>query len=158
MKRGWNKNGKNEIGHAKGGREPFDLSAILKGENGYGGSCNTYVFGGEIINCQEFLSEWTDDTGEKRGPFPRSILEVKVKKEYNGNCPVEGDTIKVLYPYSLSVVMDDNHIQIKENSDYIFINCWVIDDKYTDLINTCNAEALNDPAIKNADVIIGGVE
>ncbi|MCL2018960.1 MAG: hypothetical protein FWG70_04295 [Oscillospiraceae bacterium] len=133
----------------------FDLRSLIKGENsGDGYIFNTFVFSGTIINLKEFQISWTDDEGEEWGPFSRSIIEVRVDKEYNGKTPVEGDVIRVLYPFSLSWDFD-NSVRIKENGKYVFANCWVLDETYSHYNEKYNPVAVNDGSADYADVIMG---
>lgn len=131
-------------------RSAFDLKGIITGKD-Y--NFNTYVFRGKIISRKEYEFSWTDDEGQEWGPFSRSILEVHVNKEYHGKSPVKGKNIRVLYPYSLSAVFNDS-VNIEENSEYVFANAWVLDEKYTDYV----AEYAPDDRFeseKYADVIMG---
>lgn len=90
----------------------FDLKKIITEAD--------YVFSGTVVDRKEYEVEWTDDNGEKWGPFPSSVIEVKVNKEYYGKSPVDGDIIRVYYPYSLSTVFEGSFI-IKDNGEYVFI-------------------------------------
>ena len=80
-----------------------------------------YIFCGTVVSRKEYEVEWIDDNGEQWGPFPSSVIEVKINKEYYGKSPVEGDIIRVYYPYSLSTVFDGSFI-IKDNGEYVFIS------------------------------------
>lgn len=79
-----------------------------------------YIFCGTVVSRKEYEVEWIDDNGEQWGPFPSSVIEVKINKEYYGKSPVEGDIIRVYYPYSLSTVFDGSFI-IKDNGEYVFV-------------------------------------
>ena len=76
----------------------FDLRKIMQSAD--------YIFCGTVINRREFEVEWEDENGERRGPFPSSVLEVKINKEYCGKSPIYGDKILVYYPQSLSTVYE----------------------------------------------------
>lgn len=103
---------KNEVYIANGSISPFDLEKIITESD--------YVFSGTVINREEYEVDWTDENGEYWGPFPSSLIEVKVNKEYYGKSPVEGDVIKVYYPYSFSMAFNNSFL-IEDNSEYVFI-------------------------------------
>jgi len=143
-----------EMTRASSMRLPLDLKEIITGEKSDKSyKFNTYVFSGKIISRKEFEFSWTDDQGEEWGPFPRAVLEVEITKEYHGGSPVKGNIIRVLYPYSLSDLFDDS-VRIKDNSEYVFANCWVLDDKYTDYVKKYAPEDKFESE-KYADVITG---
>lgn len=79
-----------------------------------------YVFEGTVVSRKEYEVDWVDDNGEQWGPFPSSVIEVKINKEYYGKSPVEDDIIRVYYPYSLSTVFDGSVI-IEDEGEYVFI-------------------------------------
>ena len=79
-----------------------------------------YVFSGTVVDRKEYKVQWNDENGEIWGPYPSSIIEVKVNEEYYGKSPTAGDTIKVYYPDSLSAMID-GAFQIKDSGEYIFI-------------------------------------
>lgn len=97
---------------AKASMKDYDLKKIV-GEA-------DYVFSGTIIDRHEYEVEWTDEKGEKRGPFSKSVVEVKISKEYHGESPVSGDSIRVYYPYSLSVDFEGT-FSMEEDKEYIFV-------------------------------------
>ena len=136
-------------------RSIFDLRAIITGNGPNNYHFNTYVFSGTVIGLKEFSVSWTDDNGEEWGPFQRSVIEVAVNREYYGKSPVEGNVIKILYPYSLSSFLNDS-VYIKENGEYVFTNCWVLDEVYTNYDVRYNPSAVNADISSYADVIIGG--
>lgn len=104
---------KNGISFSKcSGIEQFDLKNNIKNSD--------YIFSGEVVSTKEYEVEWTDNHGEKWGPFPSSIIEVKIKDEYYGVSPIKGNTIKVYYPYSLSTVFDGSFV-IRDRMEYIFV-------------------------------------
>lgn len=94
------------------GIEQFDLKNNIKNSD--------YIFSGEVVSTKEYEVEWTDNHGEKWGPFPSSIIEVKIKDEYYGASSIKGNTIKVYYPYSLSTVFDGSFV-IRDRMEYIFV-------------------------------------
>lgn len=102
------------------GIKEFDLKKIVTEAD--------YVFRGIIIDRKEYKVEWIDDKGEKWGPFPSSVLEVKVTYEYNGESPVDGNIIKVYYPYSLSTVFEGSFL-IKDDEEYVFLT-QIFDDEF----------------------------
>lgn len=79
-----------------------------------------YVFKGFITNCEEFEVQWQDETGQQWGPYPSSIITVKINEEYAGESPVSGESIKVYYPYSVSMEFS-NAFKLLENHEYIFV-------------------------------------
>lgn len=79
-----------------------------------------YVFEGTVVSRKEYEVDWVDDNGEQWGPFPSSVIEVKINKEYYGKSPVEDDIIRVYYPYSLSTVFNGSVI-IEDEGEYVFI-------------------------------------
>ena len=89
-----------------------------------------YVFSGTVVDRKEYEVQWTDENGEKWGPYPSSVIEVKVDKEYYGNTITEGDTIKVYFPNSLSALID-GAFQIKDDSEFIFITR-ALDEEFVD--------------------------
>ena len=66
---------------------------------------------------------------------------------------MKGKVIRVLYPYSLSDLYA-NSVSIKENSEYVFANCWVLDEKYTEYGKKHVTDDMSEPE-KHADVVIG---
>jgi len=140
---------------ASGVRMPFNLRSIITGDTGDGYVLNTYVFSGTVIDRKEYEVSWTDENGEQWGPFPRSIIEVRVTKEYHGESPVKGDIIRVLYTQSLSETFSDS-IRIMDNSEYVFVNCWRLDDKYFAYDAQINPNHGKDVSLSKADVIMGG--
>lgn len=133
----------------------FNLRSIIAGTTKEGITLNTFVFRGTIVGAKEYEVSWTDENGDKRGPFKRSILEAKVSEIYHGKSPVSGDTVRILYPYSLSWDFEDA-VRIREGGEYIFVRNWVIDDKYMDLISKYHPESLNYESAKHADIYLGG--
>ena len=96
----------------QGSKEEFDLKEIITSAD--------YVFRGTVVDFKEYEVRWTDEKGRNWGPFSNAVLEVRVDTEYYGNSPGKGYTVKVYYPYSLSMVMDGS-VLIKEGGEYIFI-------------------------------------
>lgn len=94
-------------------KNDFDLKDIVTNAD--------YVFSGTVVNKQEFEVSWNDDSGENWGPFPSSIIEVKINETYCGESPVDTDTIKVYYPNSLSV-KPESSFDIVSNNEYIFVS------------------------------------
>ncbi len=90
----------------------FDFNSLI-GES-------DYIFRGTIVNRKEYKVSWTDDIGETWGPYPSSVVEVRINKEYYGESPVQGNTIKV---YSSESISDDTKgaIRLNNNNEYIFI-------------------------------------
>jgi hypothetical protein len=91
----------------------FDLKEIITNAD--------YVFSGTIVDMHEYEVAWTDDNGEHWGPFPSSVLEVKVNHEYYGESPVNNTTLNVYYHSSLSEIYHGAFI-LKENGEYLFLS------------------------------------
>lgn len=133
-------------------RAPFDLNAVMTGKNGDGFTFNTCTFRGKITDMREFDLSWTDEKGEEWGSFSRSILEVEVI----GKSPVQKDTVRVLYAHSLSSLEKDS-VAIEKGGEYVFVNCWLIDDRYNEYNREHNEiQYKYDVSSKYADVIMGG--
>jgi len=98
--------------HVKGTTKKFDLKETINEAD--------YVFSGTIVDREEYEVEWTDENNEHWGPFPSSIIKVKVNKEYHGKSPVNSDIIKVYYPYSLSMIFEGSFL-IKDDCEYVFV-------------------------------------
>ena len=138
----------------QGVRTEFDLNKILTGDN-Y--TFNTYVFSGTVQDIKYYEVSWTDENGEKWGPFTRTILSVKVDKEYTGGASSENGIVRVLTTELLSAEQN-NAVRINIGDKYIFVNCWSLDDKYFDYIASNDSISYeNDISLKQADVIMGGV-
>lgn len=110
-----------------------------------------YVFSGKVIDYKEYEIGWTDEKGEDWGPFTSTVIDVEVEDEYQGKKPVDGNVIRVYYPYSIKTIFPGSFV-IKKNERYVFIT------KYLDkeFINTRNLEAPEDhfEQEKHADVYI----
>jgi hypothetical protein len=121
----------------------FDLHEIIADAD--------YIFSGKVVDRREYEVEWIDDYGELWGPFSSSVIEVKINEGYYGQSPVEGDCIKIYYPYSLSAVFDGSFI-IQDGSDYVFITN-ALDEEF---VQRRNSEAPDDrfEQEKYADVYI----
>ena len=136
--------------------EPFDLRSIIMGYDVYDDyTFNTYVFKGTVVGVKEFENSWIDGVGNKWGPYTRSVIEVKVNKEYHGKSPIEGDIIRVMYNDSLSLI-EEGSVHVKEGGEYIFANNWVLDETFTIYNEKYNPITLNSGTTKYADIIIGG--
>lgn len=90
-------------------------------------SDSDYIFSGTVINRKEYGVSWLDKTGEQWGPYPSSVIEVKINKNYYGNPPTEGETIKVYSPDSLSANIHGS-LPLKEGYEYIFITQYLDDE------------------------------
>lgn len=97
---------------AQGSMQEYDLKEIVNEAD--------YVFSGNIVDRKEYEVEWTDENGELRGPFSKSVIEVKINNEYYGESPVSGDSIRVYYPYSLSMDFEGS-FPMEEGKEYIFV-------------------------------------
>lgn len=89
-----------------------------------------YVFSGKVVSRKEYEVSWTDKDGKLWGPYKNSIIEVEVSHNYYGQSPVNGNIIKVLYPYSLSAVYE-NSVLIKEQGEYVFVT-QALDEKFVE--------------------------
>lgn len=78
------------------------------------------IFSGEIINEKEYEVKWTDENNEQWGPFPSSVLKVKINKLYFGTGFEEEQVVRVYYPYSLSTKFEGT-FSLKEKKEYIFM-------------------------------------
>ena len=79
-----------------------------------------YIFSGTVTSRKEYEIFWTDKDGKQWGPYEGAIIEVKVNHDYYGQSPVEGNTIKIYYPDSLSAEFEDV-VWIKDQGEYVFI-------------------------------------
>ena len=144
-------NNSNIISH--GMRTEFDLKKILTGDN-Y--TYNTYVFSGTVQDIKLYEVSWTDENGEEWGPFTRTILSVKINKEYTGSASSENGIVRVLTTEVLSAEREDT-VKINIGDTYIFVNCWSLDDKYFGYISENDPISYkNDISLQQADVIMGG--
>lgn len=139
--------------NAYASRETFDLEAIITGNNH---TFNTIIFQGKITNLEEYEISWIDENNEQWGPYSRSIITVELSDIYHGKNPAKSNTIKVLYPNSLSLNFDKS-VKIELNKEYVFSNCWILDNQYRNYIKNNNLNYYNnDISINHADVIMGG--
>lgn len=92
-----------------------------------------YVFSGTVMDRHEYEVEWTDENGEPWGPFRKSVIEVKVDKEYFGTSPSESDVVKIYYPYSLSMTFENSFL-IQDDGKYVFITR-ALDEKFVQFRN-----------------------
>ena len=126
-----------------GAVEPFDLSKVT--------GVADYVFSGTVVGMNEYEVEWIDESGEQWGPFTKTVLEVKIVKEYYGEAPVQGETILVYYPFSLSMPLRD-FFSIDDGCEYVFIS-QKFDDEFIESREKNSPEDRFE-AEKNADVFI----
>lgn len=134
-------------------RAPFDLQDTITGSNG---AVNTYVFQGHVEDIKEYEVQWSGEDGMEFGPRTVSILEVQIIKDYYGERPVDSDRIRVYYPSSVACTESDS-VKIDKDRDYIFANCWVIDEKY---FSSGDKQAISpywsdNPAFEMVDVLSG---
>ena len=134
-------------------RAPFQLKEILTGINGKVNNC---IFLGQIHTIKTYEVSWKDDNGEQWGPYIKSLLEVEIVKDYTGECPSHKKNIVIAYPYAISA-LETNTVLLYENKDYLFTNCWRIDDSYIKYANERDPSGswANDPFLKEADMISG---
>ena len=115
---------------------PFNLKNQMS-EDGLGAK---YFFSGTVISVTNFEDSWIDDNGEPWGPFSRTLVEVKITKEYYGNTLVENDTIKILFTHrilSAPLIVDPlvptiryaEPFYMKVGSEYVFLSR-LIDEKF----------------------------
>lgn len=93
-----------------------------------------YVFSGTVLSRHTYAVEWTDENGEPWGPFQKSVIEVKVDKEYFGTSPSGTDRVKIYYPFSLSMTAD-NFFRIQDGGEYVFITK-ALDEEFVRYRNT----------------------
>ena len=130
----------------KGSMADFDLKKKI--------SENDYVFSGTIVSIKEFENSWTGDNGELWGPFSRTIIEVKLNKEYYGKILIKDNVIKVCYPHSL--LLDFGYsVPLKKGGEYIFLSKMFSKDYIEERRN--NIPESKSEIEKHADVIIGGI-
>ena len=133
-------------------RTPFDLNAIITGHDG---NVDTVVFRGIVKDLHEYSVTWEDDNGEENGGINESIIEVQIEEFYKGILDTNKPVIKILYPYSLSGI-ESNSVNICKDSEYIFVNCWIINEKYHDYAMRVSGSVAKDPLLAKTDCILGG--
>ena len=111
-----------------------------------------YIFSGTVTSRKEYEIFWTDKDGKQRGPYEGAIIEVKVNHDYYGQSPVEGNTIKIYYPDSLSAEFEDV-VWIKDQGEYVFIT-QALDEEFVQRRNKESSDDGSRPE-KYADVYIG---
>lgn len=111
-----------------------------------------YVFSGKVLSRKEYEVSWTSEKGNLWGPYKSSIIEVEVTQEYYGQSPVEGNTIKIYYPDSLSVEFEDV-VWMKDQGEYVFIT-QALDEEFVQRRNKESSDDGSRPE-KYADVYIG---
>lgn len=134
-------------------REPFRLIDIITGKEGKVNNC---ILQGKIIDIETYEVSWIDNSGEKWGPDDVSIISVELSRDLLENKNCEKQTIKILYPFTLSNKEQDT-VVLKKGQEYVFANCWYLDDAYfnyaRELDPSCAWE--NDPSLKAGDAISG---
>lgn len=113
-----------------------------------------YIFSGTVIDRKEFEVRWVDENGENWGPYLKSVIEVEVTKEYYGKSPVNGNTIKIYYPHSLSATIR-NSFPIAKNNEYIFITRALDEDYVKEKIEKSPDDKFEQE--KHADVYISNL-
>ena len=103
---------------------PFDWTRVLASD---------YVFSGTVISRKEYEVEWIDGEGNKWGPYKRSVIEVKINREYYGESPTGGDVIRIYSALPISTVLNNASL-IRDNSEYVFVTK-IMDDKFIDSKN-----------------------
>lgn len=111
-----------------------------------------YIFSGTVTSRKEYEIFWTDKDGKQWGPYEGAIIEVKVNHDYYGQSPVEGNTIKIYYPDSLSVEFEDV-VWMKDQGEYVFIT-QALDEEFVQRRNKESSDDGSRPE-KYADVYIG---
>ncbi len=111
-----------------------------------------YIFSGTVTSRKEYEIFWTDKDGKQRGPYEGAIIEVKVNHDYYGQSPVEGNTIKIYYPDSLSAEFEDV-VWIKDQGEYVFIT-QALDEEFVQRRDKESSDNGSRPE-KYADVYIG---
>lgn len=135
-------------------RAPFDLNSILTGDNH---KFNIFFFKGKVVDIKAYEVSWTDENNEVWGPFRRNIISVQLDEIYTGNVPVKNKIIRVLSTENLNRA-NSGSVKINIGEEYVFLNCWVLDDKYFEQI-TRNSESnqIYDSSLMMSDVVVGGV-
>lgn len=93
-----------------------------------------YVFSGTVIDRHEYEVEWIDEDGELWGPFQKSVIEVKVNKEYFGTSPSGTNVLRIYYPYSLSMTFENSFL-MQDDGEYVFITR-ALDEEFVQYRNT----------------------
>ena len=134
-------------------RAPFYLQEILTGKNGKVNNC---IFLGRIHTIKTYEVSWKDDNGEQWGPHIKSLLEVEIIKDYTGKVLPDKRIVLIAYPYAISS-LEDNTVLLHEDRNYIFTNCWRIDNRYYEYAyeNDPSGSWANDPFLQEADMISG---
>lgn len=135
-------------------RDQFDLNSILTGDN-Y--KYNTFFFKGKIVDIKSYEVEWTDENNETWGPFLRNIIFVQPDEIYTGIFQSNKEIVRILTTESLNRT-DNNSVKINIGDDYVFLNCWILDNKYfTQISQLSKNKHIYDTSLEMADVIIGGI-
>ena len=135
-------------------RAEFDLDSIISGDTGDGYTMNTCAFRGTIQKIEEIDASWIDNNGENWGPYTNTIITVKPNEIYKGELPK--NTVKVLYSSTLNTT--DDSVKIKKGGEYVFLNCWIMDETYENYAKRNDPDIYKHNLILNkADVIMGGV-
>lgn len=122
---------------------PFDQDKIVDETD--------LVFSGTVLGWKEYKVEWTDEQGEKWGPYPSSVIEVRINEVYVGSC--DNDTIKVYYGMYPSQQSNGN-FPVTEGAELIFM-ANAFDDDYFDALSRNPNDRFEQ--YKYADVYIGGL-
>ncbi len=111
-----------------------------------------YVFSGTVIDRKQYEVAWTDQNGDTEKQYKCAVIEVKVNKEYYGESPAEGDTLKIYVNEILDMPSDDSFMMI-EGYEYIFLSkC--LDEEYA-AENSVNNPYDKSEKEKYADVRLG---
>lgn len=97
-----------------------------------------YVFKGTVTKCEEFEVQWQDEKGEPWGPYPSSVVTVDISEEYYGESPVSGNSIKVYYPFAVSMKFLDG-FTISEGYEYVFVTN-ALDEEFVENRNKNNPD------------------
>lgn len=137
-------------------REAYDLKSMISGESKTGLTYHSCIFQGIVEDFREYEVSWKDETyGDIRGPFSRTIIDVKLTKDSEDVAKKAGEIVKVLVTNSLSFE-EENSIRMEKGQEYIFINCWLLDELYRQNSIECGSDSVgNDKSLDLADVIVG---
>ena len=111
---------------------PFELEKVVEDTD--------LVFRGTVVGSKEYNVSRTDENGEKNGPIPAGIIEVKVEDVLCGQ--TDKETIKLYYPQSLRIDYKGSFM-INDGSEYIFL-AGGFDEEYNEKNSVYEAEKYAD--------------
>ncbi len=139
-------------------RSAFNVDNIVNGTDGEY-QYNNICFEGKVEKIEKKKISWSDSNNESYGPYERTIVKVKVDKilfgQINNNNRVS-EYINILFTYDIDSVSSES-VQLIKGRNYIFTNCWILDDLYYRNSNYEDSYLLNDISLKQSDVISGAI-